>query len=136
MSLLFCTTDEQAMLRVQAHDDHGAFAQLVSRWEEPIRRLCTRMVGDAHKGEDLKQEAFARLFAKRKLYQPTARFSTFLWRIALNACYDELRRVKRRAESAWIWTEPTRGWMEREWSWKIRTAKRPGMKRRNWCGGH
>jgi RNA polymerase sigma-70 factor (ECF subfamily) len=58
------------------------------------------MVGDGHKGEDLKQEAFARLFAKRKLYQPTARFSTFLWRIALNACYDELRKVKRRAESA------------------------------------
>jgi len=100
LSLLFCTTDEQAMLRVQAHDDHKAFAQLVERWEEPIRRLCTRMVGDAHKGEDLKQEAFARLFAKRKQYQPTARFSTFLWRIALNACYDELRRVKRRAESA------------------------------------
>jgi RNA polymerase sigma-70 factor (ECF subfamily) len=98
--LLFCTTDEQAMLRVQADDDHRAFAQLVERWEEPIRRLCTRMVGDAHKGEDLKQEAFARLFAKRKAYQPTGRFSTFLWRIALNACYDELRRVKRRAESA------------------------------------
>jgi RNA polymerase sigma-70 factor, ECF subfamily len=100
LSLLFCTTDEQAMLRVQAEDDHQAFAQLVARWEEPIRRLCTRMVGDAHKGEDLKQEAFARLFAKRKAYQPTGRFSTFLWRIALNACYDELRRVKRRAESA------------------------------------
>src|SRR5688572_16138565 len=100
LSLLFCTTDEQAMLRVQAEDDHHAFAQLVARWEEPIRRLCTRMVGDAHKGEDLKQEAFARLFAKRKAYQPTGRFSTFLWRIALNACYDELRRVKRRAESA------------------------------------
>src|SRR5687768_2724928 len=99
LSLLFCTTDEQAMVRVQSQDDHRAFAQLVERWEEPIRRLCVRMVGDAHKGEDLKQEAFARLFAKRKLYQPTARFSTFLWRIALNACYDELRRVKRRAES-------------------------------------
>jgi RNA polymerase sigma-70 factor, ECF subfamily len=100
LSLLFCTTDEQAMLRVQAEDDHRAFAQLVERWEEPIRRLCTRMVGDGHKGEDLKQEAFARVFAKRKDYQPTGRFSTFLWRIALNACYDELRRVKRRADSA------------------------------------
>src|SRR5258705_8991570 len=96
LSLLFCTTDEQAMLRVQAEDDHGAFAQLVERWEEPIRRLCVRMVGDPHKGEDLKQEAFARVFAKRKDYRPTGRFSTFLWRIALNACYDELRRVKRR----------------------------------------
>src|SRR5688572_9826876 len=99
LSLLFCTTDEQAMLRVQATDDHRAFAQLVDRWEEPIRRLCTRMLGDEHKGEDLKQETFTRLFAKRKDYQPTARFSTFLWRIALNACYDELRRVKRRSES-------------------------------------
>jgi RNA polymerase sigma-70 factor (ECF subfamily) len=99
LSLLFCTTDEQAMLRVQAEDDHRAFAQLMERWEEPIRRLCVRMVGDAHKGEDLKQEAFARVFAKRKDYQPTGRFSTFLWRIALNACYDELRRVKRRGES-------------------------------------
>src|SRR5262245_65771377 len=97
LSLLFCTTDEQAMLRVQAEDDHRAFAQLVTRWEEPIRRLCTRMVGDAHRGEDLKQETFAKLFARRKSYQATGRFSTFLWRVALNVCYDELRRVKRRA---------------------------------------
>ncbi|MCI0743890.1 MAG: sigma-70 family RNA polymerase sigma factor [Verrucomicrobia subdivision 3 bacterium] len=100
LSLLFCTTDEQAMLRVQAEDDHRAFAQLVGRWEEPIRRLCTRMVGDPHRGEDLKQETFAKLFARRKSYQATGRFSTFLWRVALNVCYDELRRVKRRGESA------------------------------------
>ncbi len=86
------------MWRVKTHDDHQEFARLVKRWEEPIRRLCIRMTGDEARGEELKQDAFLRLFEKRKDYQPTARFSTFLWRIALNLCYDELRRQQRRRE--------------------------------------
>lgn len=96
---LFAIPDEQAMWRVQMQDDEQAFAQLVRRWEGPIQRLCIRMIGDAHRGQDLSQEAFARVFAKRKEYQPSGRFSTWLWRIALNLCYDELRRLKRRSES-------------------------------------
>ena len=87
------------MWRVQMHDDANAFAQLVRRWEAPIQRLCTRMLGDVQKGEDLAQDTFVRVFAKRKAYQPKGRFSTFLWRVALNLCYDELRKVKRRPES-------------------------------------
>jgi len=86
------------MWRVKMHDDHQEFARLVKRWEEPIRRLCVRMVGDIHRGEDLKQDAFMKVFEKRKDYQPTGRFSTFLWRVALNLCYDELRRRQRRRE--------------------------------------
>lgn len=96
---LFALTDEQAMWRVQTQDDEAAFDHLVRRWEIPIRRLCTRMTGDEHRGEDLTQEAFTRLYARRKLYQPTAKFSTYLWRIAINLCHDELRRVKRRGEA-------------------------------------
>ena len=86
------------MLRVKAHDDHHEFARLVARWEQPIRRLCARMTGDSHRAEDLKQDTFLRVFEKRKEYQPTGRFSTYLWRIALNLCYDELRRRARRRE--------------------------------------
>src|SRR5213596_335706 len=97
-SLLCARTDEEAMCRVKRHDDHSEFARLIKRWEEPIRRLCTRMLGDAHRGEDLKQDTFLRLFEKRKTYEPTGKFSTFLWRIALNLCYDELRRTQRRGE--------------------------------------
>lgn len=84
------------MLRVKTHDDHQEFALLVKKWEEPIRRLCARMTGDLHRGEDLKQETFLRVFEKRKDYEPAGRFSTFLWRVALNLCYDELRRQQRR----------------------------------------
>jgi len=86
------------MWRVRTHDDHAEFARLVKRWEEPIRRVCARMTGDAHRGDDLKQETFLRLFQRRKDYQPTARFSTFLWRIAINLCHDDLRRRQRRPE--------------------------------------
>ncbi len=98
LSLLCSRTDEESMWRVKMHDDHQEFARLVKRWDQPIRRLCTRMTGDPHRGEDLKQEAFLRVFEKRKTYQPTGRFSTYLWRIALNLCYDELRRQERRRE--------------------------------------
>ena len=95
---LSAQTDEESMSRVKLYDDHHEFDRLVNRWQEPIRRLCTRMLGDSHRGEDLKQDTFMRLFEKRRYYEPKGRFSTFLWRIALNLCYDELRRQKRRRE--------------------------------------
>ena len=97
---MFSISDEQAMWRVQTHDDAQAFAQIVRRWEGPIQRLCTRMTGDAHRGEDLAQETFARLFSRRKAYHCQGRFSTFLWRVAVNLCYDELRKISRRSESS------------------------------------
>ena len=86
------------MRRVQAGDDPAAFARLVARWEQPIRRLCIRMTGDEHRGEDLTQEAFARVFASRHQYDAERKFSTWLWRIALNLCHEEARRIGRRPE--------------------------------------
>jgi RNA polymerase sigma-70 factor (ECF subfamily) len=121
LTVLRARTDEEAMLRVKTHDDHREFARLVERWEEPIRRLCTRMLGDLHRGEDLKQETFLRLFERRKDYQPTGRFSTFLWRVALNLCYDELRRRNRSKESL-----RESGGAEAEGEWDERAADLPG----------
>src|SRR3569832_1100839 len=59
-------SDEESMWRVKLYDDHQEFDRLVKRWQEPIRRLCARMLGDAHRGEDLKQDVFLRLFERRK----------------------------------------------------------------------
>jgi RNA polymerase sigma-70 factor (ECF subfamily) len=97
---LFSISDEQAMWRVKMEDDPQSFAQLVRRWEKPIQSLCARMTGDVHRGEDLAQETFSRIFSRRKEYEASGRFSTFLWRVALNICYDELRKIKRRREFA------------------------------------
>ena len=82
---LFSSTDEQAMWRVRTEDDPQAFAQLVGRWQKPIQSLCTRMTGDPHRGEDLTQETFVRLFARRKNYEPSGKFSTFLWRLSFRS---------------------------------------------------
>jgi len=91
-------SDEQAMRRVQIRGDETAFAGLVQRWELPLQRLCTRMTGDQHLGQDLAQEAFTRVYVRRDAYSGRAKFSTWLWRIALNLCHDELRRRKRRGD--------------------------------------
>src|SRR3954453_18583078 len=97
---LFSATDEQLMWRVKLQDDAEAFASLMSRWQKPIESLCIRMTGDMHRAEDLAQSAFARIFARRADWEPTGKFSTFLWRVALNLCHDELRRAKRRGETS------------------------------------
>ena len=98
ISALFSASDEQLMWRVKLQDDAEAFASLMSRWQRPIENLCIRMTGDIHRAEDLAQTAFARIFARRGDWEPTGKFSTFLWRVALNLCHDELRRAKRRGE--------------------------------------
>jgi RNA polymerase sigma-70 factor (ECF subfamily) len=98
ISALFSASDEQLMWRVKLQDDAEAFASLMSRWQRPIENLCIRMTGDLHRAEDLAQTAFARIFARRTDWEPTGKFSTFLWRVALNLCHDELRRTRRRGE--------------------------------------
>lgn len=94
-------SDESLMTRVRRAGDERAFAQLVGRWETPIQRLCTRMTGDAHLAEELTQETFTRVFLSRERYEPRARFSTYVWRIALNLCRDEGRRKAVRETHAW-----------------------------------
>jgi RNA polymerase sigma-70 factor (ECF subfamily) len=78
--------------------DPQAFALLMERWHDRIHGLCARMLNNVHTAEDIAQEVFARVFEKRKDYDPERRFSTWLWRIAVNRCYDELRRLQRRKE--------------------------------------
>jgi RNA polymerase sigma-70 factor (ECF subfamily) len=95
---LFVENNDRAMLRVQETADDVAFARLMRRWEPPIQRLCVRMLGDTHRAEDLSQEVFTRVFARHREYRPSGKFSTWIWRIALNLCYDELRRRQRRPE--------------------------------------
>jgi RNA polymerase sigma-70 factor (ECF subfamily) len=98
LTSLFSVSDEQMMWRVKTDGDGAAFARLVARWERPVQRLCARMTGDPHRAEDLTQTVFARVFARRASWEPRARFSTYLWRVALNLCRDDLRRMSRRDE--------------------------------------
>jgi RNA polymerase sigma-70 factor (ECF subfamily) len=104
--------DEAAMDRLQSRSDHHAFVELVRRWEQPILRLCAKMTGDLFTAEELKQETFSRVFTRRRDFRPGMRFSTWVWRIALNLCYDELRRVQRRGEHALAVADNAEPWLQ------------------------
>lgn len=101
LKALFAPADEQLMWRVQMTGDPGAFGELVRRWEPPLLRLCTRLTGDTHRAEDLVQEIFARVFSQRQRYRPDGRFSTWLWRLALNHTYSALRQPHLHHEVRW-----------------------------------
>ncbi len=100
LSELFSLSDEEVMLRVQKQNDPRAFALLVRRWQTRTERLCARLTGDVHRGEDIAQDVFMHVFVHRNEYKHKASFATYLRRIALNACYDEGRRVKRQRKSS------------------------------------
>jgi RNA polymerase sigma-70 factor (ECF subfamily) len=93
-------TDEEAMARLRDEGDRRAFGQVVKRWRARIVRLCRRMLNDADRAEDVTQDVFARLLARPESYGHSARFSTFLWRVAVNACLDERRRNARSAAAS------------------------------------
>jgi RNA polymerase sigma-70 factor, ECF subfamily len=94
-------SDEQLMSRIASHEDEAAFTTLMRRWRPPLMGLCFRMIGDSHRAEDLTQEIFSRVFAQRKRFLTQNRFSTWVWRIALNLCCDELRASRHR-EGPWL----------------------------------
>jgi RNA polymerase sigma-70 factor (ECF subfamily) len=94
-------TDEgvQLMLAFRAGDDR-AFDALFDRWGGPLLHYLERMVGDTATAEELVQESFLRVYRARERYTPTARFSTWLFRIATNLALNELRRPQRQHDHA------------------------------------
>jgi RNA polymerase sigma-70 factor (ECF subfamily) len=88
--------DVQLMLAFRA-GDAAAFEALFQRWAGPLLRYLDRMLRDRGAAEELVQEVFLRVHRARERYEPEARFSTWLYRIATNLARNELRRPRRRA---------------------------------------
>ena len=87
----------QLMLRVQAGDAF-AFEQLMERYHGRLVRILRHVAGNDDSAEDLAQDVFLRVFRARASYQPTAKFSTWLFHIAHNVASNALRDRKRRKE--------------------------------------
>jgi RNA polymerase sigma-70 factor (ECF subfamily) len=80
--------------------DVAAFAELVSRHEKRLWNFIRRFVSDSATAEDVLQEVFFRVVRSASEWQPTAKFTTWLFTIARNLCTDNARRaVFRRADS-------------------------------------
>jgi RNA polymerase sigma-70 factor (ECF subfamily) len=76
--------------------EEEAFAELVRRHERPVYNLAYRMLGRAEDARDAAQDAFVSCYRNLRRFRGDAAFATWLHRIAVNACYDILR--KRRVE--------------------------------------
>ena len=91
--------DTLLMLRVK-RGDRDSFTELVERWKHPVIGFIHRTLPDPDEAEDLAQATFVQLWKTAGRYQPTARFSTFLFTIARNLCLNEIRRrVRHPADS-------------------------------------
>ncbi len=78
----------------------AAFAELVARHEKRLWNFVRRFVADSATAEDLLQEVFLRVVKSAAEWQPSAKFSTWLYTIARNLCSDYARRaVFRKADS-------------------------------------
>lgn len=82
------------MVRVRAGDDE-AFECLVQRHRTPVVHFLYRMVQDREAAEELAQEVFLRVYRARSRYRPTARFTTWLYRIATNLALNWVRHERR-----------------------------------------
>lgn len=80
--------------------DHGlSFEQLISQSEKKILNLIYGMTGDYHLAEDLTQEAFIKAFQAKEGFNGKAKFSTWLYRIAVNVVIDHQRKSCVRREN-------------------------------------
>lgn len=84
--------DDARLMEKVAGGDRAAFAALFDRYQGPMVRFAWRFVGSQARAEELTQEIFLKLFRTAKSYRPTAKFKTFLFRVATNHCLNEVRR--------------------------------------------
>ena len=88
--------EEAAVVRRVAEGERAASRQLVDQYLKPVTRYAFRMLGDAAEAEDVAQETFVKLWREAARWQPRAKLSTWLYRVAHNACVDRLRARKTR----------------------------------------
>lgn len=88
--------DEAAWIAASLQGSHEAFARLVERYATPVYNLALRLLGSSAEAEDATQEILVRAYTRLASYDPSYKFSTWLFSIANNHCIDLLRR--RRAQ--------------------------------------
>ncbi len=88
-------TDEDLVAAVQG-GDASAFDTLVLRWDRKIQGAAFRVLGSDDEARDVSQEAFLKAFRGLRTFKREARFSSWLYQIAMNLCRDKLRRRRGR----------------------------------------
>jgi RNA polymerase sigma-70 factor, ECF subfamily len=86
---------DEGLLAAHLRGDQDAFGELVARHERRVYGLCLRILGNREDAEDATQEAFLAALRRASTFRQAAAFSTWLYRIAVNAATDQARRRTR-----------------------------------------
>jgi RNA polymerase sigma-70 factor, ECF subfamily len=89
------TWSDEELVAKSVGGDADSFNQLILRWERPIYALAYRVIGREEDARDVCQETFLRAFRALGGFRGQAKFSSWLYRIALNLCRDWVRRERR-----------------------------------------
>ncbi len=92
--------EDTAFIRKCLSGQVEAYGTLVDRYSARIVNLAFAMLGDRHEAEDVAQEAFVRAYRGLGKFQGKAKFSSWLYQIALNLCKDRLKAKSRHARTA------------------------------------
>src|SRR5579864_2412225 len=101
MNPVLVDPDVQLMLRVKEGDE-AAFTELVANYQDRLISVLTHILQNREAAEDLAQEVFLRIYRARQGYEPTARFSTWLFHIANNLASNLRRDTGRRRETSLV----------------------------------
>ena len=86
---------DAALMLLVKRGDRAAFAELVGKYQQPLFNFICRTLRDEAESEDVAQNVFLQVYKSRQRYEPTAKFSTWLFTIARNLCLNEIRRRSR-----------------------------------------
>jgi RNA polymerase sigma-70 factor (ECF subfamily) len=87
--------DDAVLVERIRSGDRYAFNLLVWKWEKPIYNLALRVLGSEEDAAEVCQEVFIKAYMHIHEFRGDARFSTWLYRIAINCCHNHLRRRQR-----------------------------------------
>lgn len=98
MSVAAEKTEERVLIAAAQAGDEGAFRRLVEPYRRALEVHCYRMIGSLDDAEDLVQETLLRAWRRLDGFERRSSVNTWLYRIATNACLDELERRPRRPQ--------------------------------------
>lgn len=101
--VMLMDTPDETLATAAAAGDRTAFGVLIQRHYDRVQGLAWRLTGSAAEAQDLAQDIFAALPAKLRHWRAEARFSTWLYRVVVNAAHDQRRRQATRSRAAEGW---------------------------------
>ena len=107
--VMLMDTPDDTLAKAAAQGDRSAFAALLSRHYDRLHGLCWRLTGNRAEAEDLAQDICTSLPARLQGWRAEARFTTWLYRVAVNAAHDRRRRAATHARAALGWGDWERG---------------------------